>query len=184
MSFLRYSSEQIVWQEVPGEISLAYTITGCPLRCKGCHSSESRNPELGEPLTPDYLDSRLEEYDGLVSCVLFLGGEWLPDLLQPLLRVAGRRQLKTCLYTGSESVASELLPHLTYLKTGPWIAARGGLDNPNTNQRFIDLRTRQILNHRFTGNTHPTPIKRPRSSSCFASTHNNSNTSSILFSTT
>lgn len=149
MSFLRFSSEQIVWQEVPGEISLAYTITGCPLRCSGCHSSESRNPELGEPLTPSYLESRLDKYSGLISCVLFLGGEWLPGLLQPLLREADRRHLKTCLYTGSETVSSELLPQLTYLKTGPWIAERGGLDSPQTNQRFIDLRTRQVLNHCF-----------------------------------
>ena len=28
---LRYVHEDIVWQEVPGEVSLAYTIVGCPL---------------------------------------------------------------------------------------------------------------------------------------------------------
>ena len=34
---LRYVHEDIVWQEVPGEVSLAYSIAGCPLRCPGCH---------------------------------------------------------------------------------------------------------------------------------------------------
>lgn len=149
MEALRFVNEQIVWQEVPGETSLAYSISGCPLRCKGCHSSEYRNPKLGEVLTAEYFQRRLEQYRGLISCVVFFGGEWLPDLLQPLLLQAQRAQLHTCLYSGFEVIPYSLLAHLTYLKTGPWIAARGGLDNPNTNQRFIDLRTHELLNHKF-----------------------------------
>ena len=149
MAFLRFVNEAVVWQEVPGEISLAYTISGCPLRCKGCHSSQYRNPKLGEPLTLDYLRGRLDQYQGLISCLLFLGGEWWPQLLLPLLAEARQRQLHTCLYSGFETVPSLLLPQLTYLKTGPWIAERGGLDNPNTNQRFVDLRNQELLNYRF-----------------------------------
>jgi anaerobic ribonucleoside-triphosphate reductase activating protein len=157
MKFLRYSNEQIVWQEVPGETSLAFTITGCPLRCKGCHSSEYRNPKTGEPLLPEYLQVRLEQYRGLITCVLFLGGEWLPELLQPLLEQAQRANIKTCLYSGFDQVPDCLLKHLTYLKTGPWIAARGGLDCPTTNQRFIDLRTNELLNYKFQSPHRQTP---------------------------
>ena len=148
-NFLRYVNEQIVWQEVPGETSLAYTITGCPLRCAGCHSSEFRNPNLGDPLLPEFLMQRLIDYRGLISCVLYMGGEWQPDLLEPLLRVARSQQLNTCLYTGFTSVHSSLLPHLTYLKTGVWDATLGGLTSPDTNQQFIDLRTQEILNYKF-----------------------------------
>lgn len=147
--FLRYVNEQIVWQEVPGETSLAFTITGCPLRCKGCHSSEYRNPKIGEPLLAEYFQARLEKYRGLITCVLFLGGDWLPMLLQPLLEQARRAQLHTCLYSGFDRIPNSLLAHLTYLKTGPWIALRGGLDNPHTNQRFIDLRSNELLNYKF-----------------------------------
>lgn len=154
MKFMRFVNEQIVWQEVPGETSLAYTITGCPLRCKGCHSSEYRNPKLGEPLYSDYFQSRLETYRGLISCVVFFGGEWLPALLQPLLEQARRANLNTCLYSGFDLIPDCLLPHLTYVKTGAWIAARGGLDNPNTNQRFIDLRTNELLNYKFHTTVH------------------------------
>lgn len=154
MKFMRFVNEQIVWQEVPGETSLAYTITGCPLRCKGCHSSEYRNPKLGEPLYGDYFQSRLEAYRGLISCVVFFGGEWLPALLQPLLEQARRANLNTCLYSGFDLIPDCLLPHLTYVKTGAWVAARGGLDNPNTNQRFIDLRTNELLNYKFHTTVH------------------------------
>jgi anaerobic ribonucleoside-triphosphate reductase activating protein len=156
-NYLNYINEQIVWQEVPGETALAYTITGCPLRCEGCHSSEYRNAKLGEHLSHAYFAQRLADYRGLISCVLFLGGEWQPELLLPFLKIARAEQLHTCLYSGFESVNSRLLPHLTYLKVGAWDMTRGGLDNPNTNQRFIDLRNQQLLNHKFHKPTQASP---------------------------
>lgn len=149
---LRFATEQVVWQEVPGEVSLAFTIGGCPLRCKGCHSSAARNPNAGQLLTPEYFLARLNQYKGLISCVVFLGGEWLPAELIVLLRIACEQQLKTCLYTGFENIASNLLPYLTYLKTGPWVAELGGLNSPTTNQRFIDVRTQENLNYKFLKN--------------------------------
>ncbi|MDO5070638.1 MAG: hypothetical protein Q4D78_10700, partial [Neisseria zoodegmatis] len=59
--------------------------------------------------------------------------------------------LKTCLYTGleREELSDGLLPYLTYLKTGRWIAGLGGLDSPITNQRFTDLRSGAVLNRLF-----------------------------------
>jgi len=85
METLNFTREQIVWQEVPGEVSLAFLFSGCPLRCKGCHSADSWKGCLGTELTAEYLQSRLERYCGLISCVLFMGGEWLPEKLLPLL---------------------------------------------------------------------------------------------------
>ena len=146
---LRFSTEQIVWQEVPGEVSLAYTITGCQLGCKGCHSIESWDANQGTLLTDDYFEQRLNQYHGLISCVLFLGGEWQPAPLQHMLQLARQRNLNTCLYTGLDAIDANLKDELTYLKTGRWLPERGGLDNPNTNQQLMDLRTGQILNHRF-----------------------------------
>lgn len=146
---LHFSTEQIVWQEVPGEVSLAYTITGCQLGCKGCHSSESWDASQGTLLTDDYFEQRLNQYQGLISCVLFLGGEWQPVTLQRKLQLARQRSLNTCLYTGLDDIDASLKDELTYLKTGRWLPERGGLNNPNTNQRLVDLRTGQTLNHRF-----------------------------------
>lgn len=151
MPNLKFSSEQIVWQEVPNETSLAFLITGCPLGCKGCHSTDSWKSDNGKILTEEYLFNRLKRYQNLISCVLFMGGEWEKDKLLPLLRLVKKQGLKTCLYTGLEKneVPLSLLAELTYLKTGRWIAERGGLNSLTTNQRFIDLRSNQILNHLF-----------------------------------
>ena len=146
---LNYSAEQIVWQEVPGEVALAYTITGCPVGCKGCHSVDSWPVGSGSPLTQEHLQLQLQKYRGLISCVLFLGGEWQPTALLKLLKQVKTEGLETCLYTGYENVSLALREQLTYLKTGPWIAARGGLESPTTNQRFYDLRTQQLLNCKF-----------------------------------
>ncbi|MEG9498796.1 anaerobic ribonucleoside-triphosphate reductase activating protein [Mannheimia indoligenes] len=151
MENLRFSSEQIVWQEVPNETSLAFLITGCPLGCKGCHSVESWKACEGKELTLDYLNERLKRYQGLISCVLFMGGEWQSKKLLSLLKYCKQQKLQTCLYTGLErhEVPPCLLAELTYLKTGRWIAEQGGLNSLTTNQRFIDLRNNKNLNHLF-----------------------------------
>jgi len=149
MGFLNFSREQVVFQEVPGEVSLAYTISGCPLRCSGCHSAATWPATAGQRLTESYLCQRLDDYHGLISCVLFLGGEWQAEVLLGLLHRVAERGIKRCLYTGLDDVSDDLKQQLTYLKTGPWIAQLGGLESPTTNQRFIDLRSRRCLNHKF-----------------------------------
>ena len=47
---MRYSGLQIVFQEIPNEISLAIHFTGCPLKCKGCHSNDLWSPASGYDL--------------------------------------------------------------------------------------------------------------------------------------
>ena len=87
MSGLKFTIEQIVWQEVPGEVSLAFLFSGCPLRCKGCHSADTWKEGIGTELTEDYLKGRLKRYRGLITCVLFMGGEWQPEALQKMLAI-------------------------------------------------------------------------------------------------
>ncbi|MDO4642671.1 MAG: anaerobic ribonucleoside-triphosphate reductase activating protein [Cardiobacteriaceae bacterium] len=154
MSLLYFTSETIVWQEVPNETSLAFLIAGCPLRCQGCHSAESWREGTGKLLSETYLRQRLAQYQGLISCVLFMGGEWQPMALKALLGIVQSAGLKTCLYTGLEyeelcRLDADLCKALTFLKTGRWIAALGGLDSPYTNQRLIDLRNGRLLNSLF-----------------------------------
>ena len=154
MSSLKFTVEQIVWQEVPGEVSLAFLFSGCPLRCKGCHSADTWKEDIGTELTEDFLKGRLKRYHGLISCVLFMGGEWQPKALQKMLAIVAQEGLKACLYTGLEreeleAVSDGILPYLTYLKTGRWQMELGGLDSPATNQKFIDLRTGEVLNRLF-----------------------------------
>ena len=149
MPNLYFYAEQVVWQEVPGETSLAFTISGCPLGCKGCHSAQSWPATAGTPLTAELLLEKLQKYRGLISCVLFLGGEWQPKLLQQLLQLCKKQGLKTCLYTGLDSPPPGLLPLLDYLKTGRWQAELGPLGSPGSNQRFYDLNLLQEQSWKF-----------------------------------
>lgn len=146
---MNFSNAQVVFQEVPGEISLALSISGCPFHCKGCHSADTWNPAYGEPLDIDHL---LSKYGALVSCVLFYGGEWRSQELKQVLTKCRQTGLKTCLYTGSNKPIKALLPYLDFIKIGRWIEAYGGLDSPTTNQRFyrVDGELLTDLTHLFT----------------------------------
>ncbi|WP_083699966.1 anaerobic ribonucleoside-triphosphate reductase activating protein [Shewanella sp. UCD-KL12] len=139
----------IVFQEVPGEIALCFSITGCKVGCKGCHSTEIWNEKSGTPLTNTSFTSWIDKYQGLISCVLFFGGEWQTVQLIEKLKIAKHYGLKTCLYSGEKYVDMAISDHLDFLKTGRWVAELGGLDSPYTNQVFRDMNSSQKLNHLF-----------------------------------
>ncbi|WP_299002877.1 anaerobic ribonucleoside-triphosphate reductase activating protein [uncultured Shewanella sp.] len=142
---------QVVFQEVPDEVSLALTICGCPLRCEGCHRDDIWDPFQGTPLTTHFFKQLLAQYDGLITCVVFFGGEWQPTKLIPLLKLAQQVGLKTCLYTGMSKIPQRIKQYLTYLKTGAWQSNLGGLNSKITNQRFINVNENQLLNFKFMG---------------------------------
>ena len=91
---MRYSGLQIVFQEIPDEISLALHVTGCPLRCKGCHSNDLWNADQGIELDPRYFNQLISQYSKYMSCVLFMGGEWELSTLISLIDIAKQRQKK------------------------------------------------------------------------------------------
>ena len=146
-----YADLQIVLQAVPGQISLCVSVTGCPLRCKGCHSPFLGKKGTGTPLTDEVFITTLERYKDMISCVLFMGGEWEEAALIHKLQIARAYGLHTCLYTGltEEKVPTAIKQELTWLKAGPWIEALGGLSEATTNQRFIEVSTGRILNEMF-----------------------------------
>lgn len=140
---------EIVMQEVPGEISICFPVTGCNVQCKGCHSAWMWNRSNGTELTHELYISTLTRYHGLASTVLFMGGEWYKEQLVEFLCLAHAMGYNTCLYTGRDEVDEDILNNLTWVKTGRWIEECGGLDNPFSNQKFIYTKTRQTLNHLF-----------------------------------
>lgn len=151
---LKYSSYDVVLQEIPNEISLAFTITGCQLACVGCHSEYLWDKNNGKELTDEKFETIVKKYDGLISSVLFLGGEWVSNELVSKLQISKRLGLKTALYTGlnhkqMERSYQRIVLELDYLKTGKWIEKLGGLDSPTTNQRLVNLNTSENLNHYF-----------------------------------
>ena len=143
IAMLYYSHPQVVFQEVPNEISLALAISGCPLGCKGCHSSHTWQPTYGQALTAAEFQ-RLIDKNKYISCVLFYGGEWQLECLLALIRIAKDNNLRVCLFTGLDydQVPQQLLTELDYIKVGRYIEELGGLKSHTTNQRFLRLTDR------------------------------------------
>lgn len=63
------------------------------------------------------------------------------EQLEYALLMIRARGLKSCLYSGCNSIGlfERWLPLLDYIKLGPYVEEKGGLDNPNTNQRFYRI---------------------------------------------
>lgn len=144
----------IVFQEVPNEISLCFSITGCKVACTGCHSTELWHASNGNHLSNTSFRNWLTKYQNLISCVLFFGGEWQAKALIEKLRIAKSWGLKTCLYSGEKHIDISICEHLNFLKTGPWQSTLGGLDSINSNQVFRNVQTGEKLNHLFIKNNH------------------------------
>jgi len=146
---MKVASYEIVFQEVPGEVTLALNISGCPNRCKGCHSPHLWE-DTGEELTPELLESLIDKYAHGITCVCFMGGDQDPEYVAQLAQLVQSRGYKTAWYSGRDwNLEADANPstfhfspfnfHLspfTFIKTGPYIEALGGLKSPTTNQRF------------------------------------------------
>jgi anaerobic ribonucleoside-triphosphate reductase activating protein len=145
---MRQVAIDVLFQEIPNEICLGFFISGCPLACPGCHSSVLQDPAAGDPLSLDAFEGWLRRYHGLASCVLFMGGEWVAEL-PAYLALAKRHGYKLALYTGEERLAPALEQMLDYLKTGPYVARLGGLNQKTTNQRLTHVPTRTDLTPLF-----------------------------------
>ena len=99
---MKVASYDIVFQEVPGEVTLALNISGCPCHCKGCHSPHLWE-DTGEPLTTDLLDDLITRYAGLITCVCFMGGDQNPA---EVLRLA--EYVKSSSFSSSSSSSPSL----------------------------------------------------------------------------
>lgn len=135
---MRYFNINSVIQEVPDEISLCINIAGCPNKCKGCSWRKTIEGMTRKELTLIDFKLILEKDKNMHSCVCFMGGEWFSDLVY-FVRVAKEYGYKTCLYTGSKVINTELLGCLDYIKVGEYKEQLGGLDSPSTNQRFLTI---------------------------------------------
>ena len=143
---LKYNGYTVVMQEVPNEISLAINISGCPYKCKGCHSMYLWEYK-GEYLIED-IETLINKYKGLITCVCFMGGDQNEDDLLYCINKAKEYNLKTCLYTGCDDInllSNRVLSNLDYIKYGRYIEEKGGLNCKSTNQKMIDLNSNKEI---------------------------------------
>lgn len=132
---LKVASYDVVFQEIPGEVTLALNLSGCPCHCPGCHSPHLAE-DIGEPLDEDLLDSLIAKYAGLITCVAFMGGDADPaEVFRLAEHVKG---LKTAWYSGRQSTPNNLKTPISlhYVKFGPYNEELGGLKSKKTNQHL------------------------------------------------
>lgn len=148
---MRFSNAQISLKEIPDEISLSLSISGCKVFCKDCHSKETWDSNFGEELTIDSLQNLLNK-NKHISCVLFYGGEW-DEHFPKFLEYIKEQQLKTALYSGLDFTINNLVKYLDYYKIGPYIEKYGSIDKPTTNQILYKKIDNSLINitHKLQG---------------------------------
>ena len=129
---MKYLNTMVTFSEFPDEITLCINITNCPFHCPGCHSPELWE-DVGTELNKEELSKLIESNKG-ISCVGFMGGK--PDLINTLAAfVENEYKLKVGWYWGGKDIPEDInLFYFDYIKIGPYVKEKGGLDNPNTNQ--------------------------------------------------
>ena len=134
---LKYVNYDIVFQEFPDEVTLAINLSLCPNGCPGCHSAYLKD-DIGEELTEERLFALLDDVEGEVTCVGFMGGDNDPAAVERLAQAVKQRfgdRLKTGWYSGRDEWPADRAA-FNYVKLGPYRAEQGPLKSPTTNQRL------------------------------------------------
>ena len=135
---IKYIDTEVTLAEVPSEISLCISISGCTIHCPGCHSQHLWN-DIGNILTIDKLDELIAANDD-ISCVCIMGGDHDVDTVYELGKHIKSRGLKSAWYSGvMRPLDEKLAEYFDYIKIGPYIENLGPLTKKTTNQRFYKI---------------------------------------------
>ncbi len=145
---LKYTDYDIVFQEIPDEVTLAINISNCPNHCKGCHSPYLME-DVGDPLTEESLSMLLQKYGKAITCVCFMGGDAYPEEVQHWAQFLHKQtiaKVKVGWYSGKEKLPVGFsINDFQYIKIGPYIEALGGLKSPLTNQRLYRISDGEMI---------------------------------------
>lgn len=136
---LKYANFDIVFQEVPDEVTLAINISNCPNQCVGCHSKYLWD-DVGDTLDKNALDELVSKYRTGITCVCFMGGDADPyDVANLAMYLKNKYQdLKTAWYSGKNELPDAFHSEtFDYIKTGRYDARFGPLNSITTNQRMV-----------------------------------------------
>jgi anaerobic ribonucleoside-triphosphate reductase activating protein len=132
---MKYYNFDIVFQEIPDEVTLAVNITNCPHHCPGCHSPHLHN-DIGMALDEQEIDKLLKQYGRQITCFCFMGGDANPQGVEQLAAyVRQKSRLKVAWYSGNAQLPQNF-SKFDYVKVGPYQENKGGLKSHDTNQRL------------------------------------------------
>ncbi len=143
---LKFVDYDIVFQEVPDEVTLAINLSQCPNDCEGCHSPFLKT-DIGDELNESTLSDLLQRYADDVTCVGFMGGDRdLSSLVRLATFVKSQYELKVAWYTGREQLPQGVsFVAFDYIKVGPYKREFGPLNKRTTNQRLYKMREGNIV---------------------------------------
>ncbi len=159
---LKCFNYDIVCQEIPDEVTLAVNISGCSVKCPGCHSKwlwEERGDELNE----ETVRILMNRYGADITCFCFMGGDAEPAEVLRLANFirANFHSVKIGWYSGrstlpdADNVQSSCISigfidagclskslyckAFDYIKLGSYVEELGGLRSAKTNQRLFKI---------------------------------------------
>ena len=151
---LKYVNTDVVFQEIPDEVTLAINISNCPCHWPGCHSRYLWE-DVGMPLDTCALDDFISQYGSDITCIAFMGGDGDPKGVNMLAQYIHEEypMYKVAWYSGRLRIPSMVCKtDFDYIKIGPYIRHLGPLNKPTTNQRMYhqtDNGTFEDITERF-----------------------------------
>ena len=136
---LKYLYCKEIFNEVPNEITLGISISGCQIRCPACNQRELWE-DKGKPLDWGALHSLIHIHSG-ITCLCLFGGEHDIDALCDLFWHA-KKYIKTAWYSGLDRIPKDkigIMQYLDWVKLGHYDPELGGLDSPTTNQHLYKI---------------------------------------------
>jgi anaerobic ribonucleoside-triphosphate reductase activating protein len=138
---LKYFNYDIVFQEIPNEVTLAVNISNCPNRCKGCHSPHLQL-DIGEVLDEQQIIALMDKYGTAITCFCFMGGDADPIRLVELANFISLNYpgIKTAWYSGCSKLPAGFNSSVfSYIKLGSYIEEAGNLKSGTSNQHLNEI---------------------------------------------
>lgn len=142
---IKYVNAEVVFRELPDEITLAINISNCPCHCPGCHSSYLAE-DIGEELTINSLQGLLDKNKG-ISAICFMGGDSNPKEISNLAKyVKDNTDLSIGWYSGRQELSSDIdINQFNFIKLGPYIEELGPIDKKGSNQKMYSIDNGKLI---------------------------------------
>jgi anaerobic ribonucleoside-triphosphate reductase activating protein len=146
---LKYQIYNIVFQEIPDEVTFAVFLSNCPNHCPGCHSPHLWNDE-GIELSINQIQKWMDQYKTGISCFCFMGGDSDSETVQEMAAFIKNNygnSIKTAWFSGKNNLPDCFCPeYFDFIKIGAYDSSKGGLDSLATNQILYKIESKKFEN--------------------------------------